>query len=57
MPQTTNSEYQEVYFHLYCKECKHYEKNNMTKSPCDHCLDNPVNLQSHKPVDFVEAEK
>lgn len=52
----SNHEGQEVYFHEYCPACKHYEKNNLTKHPCNHCLDNPVNISSHKPVDFVEAD-
>lgn len=54
--ETKDNQYQEVYFHEYCKSCKHYEKDDMQKSPCDHCLDNPVNIQSHKPVDFAEEK-
>lgn len=56
MPNTSDHEYKEVYFDVYCERCKHWEKDAL-ESPCDHCLDNPMNLQSHKPVDFVEAEK
>ena len=57
MPQTTNSEYQEVHFFMYCEKCKHYDKDSMTKAPCNDCLNHPINLYSHKPVYFVEAEK
>ena len=53
---TTNNEYQTVYYWEYCSKCKHWLKDAL-KEPCHHCLDNPVNLNSHKPVDFVEASK
>ena len=48
--------YKEVYFDQYCKYCK-YEKVKDTKQPCDECLENPMNLHSHKPVKFEEKEK
>lgn len=41
----------EVYFDKYCKSCK----NSSTKeyeNPCNDCLDNPSNLDSHKPVNY-----
>lgn len=43
--------YKEVYFGEYCKTCKH---KNVTESedPCDECLNSPVNLYSHKPVNW-----
>lgn len=56
MSQTHEHDYQFVYFHLYCKKCKHWLKDAL-KEPCHHCLDNPVNLQSHKPVNFEEAQE
>lgn len=43
--------YKEVYFGEYCKTCKH-EKKAETEKPCRHCLDNPVNQYTHKPVDY-----
>lgn len=43
----------EVYFDQYCKLCK-YEKLSEDKDPCDECLSNPVNANSHKPVKFEE---
>lgn len=46
----------EVYFHEYCKQCKHWEKKE-TESPCFECLDEPVNVYSHKPLKFEEKEK
>lgn len=48
--------YKEVYFHQYCKTCKH-ELKAETEKPCRHCLDNPVNLYSNKPVDWEEKDK
>ena len=44
-----DEDYKEVYFHEYCKTCKH-EKLEEKFDPCNECLDEPANLQSHKPV-------
>lgn len=41
--------YKEVYFGEYCKKCK-YEKKAESEDPCYECLENPVNLYSHKPM-------
>lgn len=51
----TDVESQEVYFHEYCPKCK-YKGVDDTESgePCNECLDNPVNLYSHKPVNYAE---
>ncbi len=45
--------YKEVYFGQYCKLCKH---RSLTEEddPCYDCLQEPVNLYSHKPVRFEE---
>lgn len=48
--------YKEVYFHMYCETCKHKEVEDI-KEPCNECLDNPVNLYSHKPVKYEEKER
>ena len=45
--------YKEVYFDQYCKTCEH-EKLKETDDPCDECLNNPVNLSSHKPAMYEE---
>lgn len=45
--------YKEVYFHEYCKTCKHRNKKE-TDDPCDDCLNEPVNLYSHKPTKWKE---
>lgn len=45
----------EVYYHDYCYSCK-YRATDENDDPCDECLSNPVNLASHKPVNYVEGE-
>lgn len=45
--------YKEVYFNLYCKNCK-YKDLKESDDPCDECLNEPVNLYSHKPVKWEE---
>lgn len=47
--------YKEVYFHKYCKTCKH-EKVKQEDEPCNTCLEDPVNLYSHKPVKYEKDE-
>lgn len=47
--------YKEVYFDRYCKNCKHlYVKE--TEHPCDECLEEPINMGSHKPVKWEEKK-
>lgn len=45
--------YKEVYFDQYCKTCKHQDSKE-DDEPCDDCLNNPVNVYSHKPVRWEE---
>ena len=45
----------EVYFHEYCKKCKHREVEN-TEMPCDECLGEPLNLNTHKPTKYEEKK-
>lgn len=40
-----------VDFHKYCQICA-YRGVEEDKDPCDHCLESPVNTDSHKPVKF-----
>lgn len=47
--------YKEVYFGQYCATCKH-EKEPETSRSCAECLDNPINLYSHKPVRWEAKE-
>lgn len=44
------STYKEVYFE-YCETCK-FKKESEEHDECDYCLENPVNLDSHKPVNY-----
>lgn len=41
----------EVYFGEYCKKCIH-EKEPEDQDPCNDCLNNPSNIDSHKPLRF-----
>lgn len=46
-------EYKEVLYCDYCEKCKHKDVKD-TDNPCNECLDEPINLYSHKPVKFEE---
>lgn len=48
--------YKEVYFGEYCKTCKHKDLPE-DEDPCDECLSETVNLFSHKPVRWEEADE
>ena len=48
--------YKEVYYGEYCRTCKH-ETLSSDDKPCDECLDNPMNVDSHKPVKWKEKGK
>lgn len=45
----------EVRFDEYCKKCEH-EKKQENETPCDKCLDEPVNDNTSKPKMFKEKE-
>lgn len=47
--------YKEVYFGHYCRTCKHQNLSDQ-EDPCFDCLNEPVNLYSHKPVKWEEKE-
>lgn len=49
-------DYKEVDFALYCKTCKHFNKEDID-DPCNECLGEPKNLYSHKPVEYEEDPK
>lgn len=44
-----DSKLKEVYFDEYCQTCK-YAATPEEEDPCDECLGNPGNYDSHKPV-------
>lgn len=43
------NEEKEVYFDQYCKSCK-YHGLEESKDPCNDCLAEPSNTNSHKPM-------
>ena len=45
----------EVLFCDYCCKCK-YENTPEKDPPCDDCLVEPMNINSHKPVKFEPKE-
>lgn len=50
----------EVYFAEWCKKCKYYkadEEHLNPDHPCWECLDEPVNIDSHKPIRFEQADE
>ena len=48
-----NDNIKEVYFDQYCKTCENRKKKEH-ESPCDMCLEEPSNQESHKPVYYEE---
>ena len=48
--------FKEARFDKYCKTCKNRETKE-TDDPCNECLNNPVNLYSHKPMKYEKDEK
>lgn len=50
-----DSDYKEVYFDKYCETCKYMDAPE-TEEPCAGCLDQPINLYSHKPVNYKEKD-
>ena len=45
----------EVYFSLYCNQCKHKDDPD-TEEPCNECLSIPGRPWSHKPEYFEEGK-
>lgn len=46
-------DYKEVYFGEYCKQCKFSDVDDI-KDPCNECLSESFNFQSHKPTKYVQ---
>ena len=46
----------QVHFNEYCHTCKYANKNE-DEDPCDECLAHPVNLYSHKTVNWEVKKK
>ena len=47
--------YKIVDYDLYCPECQHWDAPS-TDDPCDECLRECTNLNSHRPINFKEKE-
>lgn len=45
----------EVYFAEWCPKCVNAKADTVPAYPCWECLDTPVNIDSHKPINFKEA--
>lgn len=45
-----------VEFHEWCKKCVHYSKSE-SEDPCWECLDEPVNEDSRRPVNYEPKEE
>ena len=48
-----NEEFKEVFFDVYCGKCIHKNLAD-NEYPCDECLEEAINLYSHKPVNYKE---
>lgn len=46
----------EVYFNEYCKKCLYKDKPE-GEEPCNDCLSQPSNTDSHKPTRFTLGEE
>lgn len=51
-----DDEYKEVDFFQYCPTCKHKDINEV-EDPCNECMDEGWNVESHKPVRWEENGK
>lgn len=47
--------YKEVHFHDYCKSCRHKNVAE-NKTPCDECISEATNLNTHRPVKYEKKE-
>lgn len=51
-------DYKEVKFKKYCRKCEYKEVSESDPNgQCWDCLESPVNVDSHKPVNFKEASE
>lgn len=48
-------EKKEVYYGQYCRTCK-YRNRSEVKDPCNKCLNEPWNIDSHKPTQWKKKD-
>ena len=46
----------EVWFYEYCEKCKYWDVPD-GDDPCNECLAQSYNIDSHEPINFEEAKK
>ena len=47
-----------IEFETYCQKCQYFSQDEADpKSKCWDCLDNPVGINSRRPVNFKEVDK
>lgn len=44
-----------VDFNEYCKKCK-YKNLDEFMDPCNECLNNPVNINSKRPINYKDEQ-
>ncbi len=49
-----DNDVKEVFFGGYCEKCKYWMMSD-NEEPCSECLEEPCNVNTHKPVKFEEA--
>ena len=47
--------YKEVYFDKWCKSCQYY-KFSEEEDPCNECLGQCMNENSHRPINYKKAK-
>lgn len=55
MAESAQTNMKEVYFDIFCKLCK-YSDTEETGLPCDECLTQGYNKNSHTPIKFKGKE-
>ena len=47
------TKFKEVYFHEHCPNCKYWDLPE-SEEPCNECMKNGWNINSHKPIKFKD---
>jgi hypothetical protein len=46
----------EAYYHEYCNKCKYCETSD-AEDPCNDCLNQPFNYDTHRPINYKPKEE